>query len=104
MGELDEAWGRGVALISPSPPPREERAGVGTIVSGSNPLPMNRSATVLKASRSTCQTAAADLRHSRAPVLGFKARIEIGGIFTPTLSVKDWEHPTSILERPTPND
>jgi hypothetical protein len=37
-------------------------------------LPLNRSATVLKASRSASLVAAAGLRHSRAPVLGFKAR------------------------------
>jgi hypothetical protein len=39
------------------------------------PFPLNWSATVLKASRSTCHPAAAGRRHSRAPVQGFKARI-----------------------------
>jgi hypothetical protein len=44
---------------------------------------MNRSATVLKASRSAGQEAAAGLRHSRAPVLGFKARTWARGILSP---------------------
>jgi hypothetical protein len=46
-------------------------------------LPMNRSATVPKASRSAGQAAAAGLRHSRAPVLGFKARTWARGILSP---------------------
>ena len=51
-----------------------------------NPLPLNQSAAVLKASRSVFQPAAAGLRHSRAPVQGFKARIGIRRILTPALS------------------
>ena len=42
------------------------------------PLPMNRSATVLKASRSGLDRAAVGLRHSRAPARGFKARTLVG--------------------------
>ena len=46
-------------------------------------LPINRSAAVLKASRSICHIAAAGLRHSRAPVLGINARTWVGRNFTP---------------------
>ena len=52
-------------------------------------LPRNRSATVLKVSRSTCQAAAAGLRHTRALVLGFKARIFRE--FSPRPSPIRWE-------------
>ena len=66
---------------------------------------MNRSATVLKASRSTCQAAAAGLRHSRAPVLGFKARIFRGILSHPMgkgelFIVSSNEHARCIADGP----
>ena len=88
--------------LTPTPPIRR-RIGVGVRVGvrtrfkvpmhprSETGLPMNRSAAVLKASRSVFQPAAAGLRHSRAPVLGFKARIGIRRILTPALSPTDAE-------------
>ena len=58
------------------------------------PLPMNWSPAVLKASRSTFEPAAAGLRHSRAPVQRFNARM-FRGILSPM--ARAFRLPLSVL-------